>query len=619
MSESGAGWKSWLRGRRLELLLALILAALVVGLHIGITSSHPLDRVIWSDFQGSYLDPLGGEADAHLDRLLALDALRGEGGPIARVLGALETGDRAYPPLNPFTAAMWNLLVGPGIVATLLLNLGWLALLLGAVHATTRLVGGARAGWIATLLALACPVLLGPTRQLHHDVPMVALLALFGLLLLQVVRTSVPGWAVGAALAGGLALVSKWEASAGLLSASAGAALLALMRPRKLRTLALVAGALAGCMLLAWLYQLLVPSHSLTTRPELAFLMDPLELGRSLRLLDPGPSPLDGPPPRPEYSGLGAFVYRCLFYVESVPAASVGVLATVVLLVGLGMSLHREVRRFLPFGLGWGLAAFGTIAVTVDGFCDDRFVHYFLLPWLVLAGAGLARLPWRRTVLALVALVCGLQVWDASLTPSPLPGAPFMWMERPSVYYPDYREIALRPGAPFGHTSWHRMQDRVPAPREAVQGALEDLAAMKPRAVVLAPSCQLICGSSNLWLVENQLGGDILAAPLGLDAGLPHRVGTASARCSEAQRDDRLEVFMGPGTVFVMDGDQLGTPPDPQRVDWQQEACGYQAALGAGTMPRVLGQRAVPGGSLYYVGWLAPDARTPAPADSDVP
>ena len=599
--------RSWLRGWRLELLLVLGLAALVVALHLQVTAAHPLDRVIWSDQQGSYLDPLGGEADAHLDRLLSLEALQhGPGGPLARVGQALEAGDRAYPPLNPFAAAMWNLVVGPGVVATLAVNLLWLGLLLGAIHGMARTLGGPRAGWLATLLALACPVLLGPTRQLHHDVPMVALLACFGLLLLRGVISARAGWAAGAALIGALAMLSKWEASAGLAAASTGALLLAATGPRRLRTLPLVLGSLVGAVLLVWLYLALVDSHSLGTRPELAFLVDPSELASSLRLMEPGPGVLEGPPPRPEYSGLGALAYRCLFYVEAVPAAAVGLLLTPVLLLGLAAALRRDLRRFLPFGLGWGFSAFLLIAVTVDAFCDDRFVHYFLLPWLVLAGAGLARLPWPRAVLVAVALICALQVWDASLSPSPLPERTLVWMERPSVYYPDYRAIAARPGAPFGHTSWLRVQDRVAAPRAAVRGALEDLAALEPSAVVLSPGCTLLCRSSNLWAMEDRLGGGILGVPLGLDAGLAHRVGTPTARCEDGRRSGILDQVIVPGAVFVMDDGQLGSPPDLWNLDWQQETCGHLTSLGRGVEPRILGQRSVEGGVLYYLGWRAP-------------
>ncbi len=601
----------WLHEHRWELLAGLGLSLLVATLHLWVTTQHPLDRVIWSDLRGSYLDPLGGEADPHLDRLLSLEALRTTpGGPIARLGAALEAGDRAYPPMSPVSAALWNLLVGQGVVATLLLNLAWLGLLLAALHGMARAVGGARAGWLATLLALACPVILGPSRHLHHDLPMLALLACTGWLLLRCVTSAKPGWALGAALTGGLALLCKWEASAGLLAIGAGGLLLALLSPGRRRTLPALAGSLVGGLLLAWLYQALVPSHSLTTRPELAFLVDPTELGRSLRLLEPGPSPLDGPPPRPEYSGLGSLVYRCLFYVEAVPAAAVGVLATIPLLLGLACAAHRSTRRFLAFGLGWGLAAFVIIAVTVDAFCDDRFVHYFLLPWLVLAGAGLARLPWPRLVLGAVGLICAVQAWDMSFAASPLPATPFMWMERPSVYYPDYRAIALRPGAPFGHTSWIRPEDRVPAPRDAVRGALEDLAALEPTAVVLSPGCTRLCTASNLWVMEELLGGGITGVPMGLDAGLPHRIGTPQARCGDAQRSGVLERVMVPGAVFVMDEAQLGTPPSLAGVDWEQETCGLRQALGQGAQPRILGQRAVSGGTtLYWVGWRAAEAQ----------
>jgi hypothetical protein len=606
------GWRGWLRTHRWELLAALGLALALATLHLWVTSQHPLDRVIWSDQQGAYLDPQGGEADAHLDRLLSLEALRGTpGGPVARLGAALEAGDRAYPPLSPVTAALWNLVVGPGIVATLLINIAWLGLLLGALHGMARAAGGARAGWLATLLALACPVILGPSRHLHHDLPMLALLACNGWFLLRTVLSARPGWAVGAALAGGLALLCKWEASAGLLAVSAGAGLLALLSPGRKRTLPALAGALVGCVALAWLYQALVPSHSLTTRPELAFLMDPGELSRSLKLLEPGPSPLDGPPPRPEYSGPEALVYRALFYVEAVPAAAVGVLATIPLLLGLACAAHRSTRRFLAFGLGWGMAAFGIIVVTVDAFCDDRFVHYFLLPWLVLAGAGLARLPKPRLVLGAVGVICLLQAWDMSLSTSPLPATPFMWMERPSVYYPDYRAIALQPGAPFGHTSWLRPEQRVPAPQAAVRGALQDLAALEPTAVVLSPSCERLCTASNLWVMEDRLAGGILGVPMGLDAGLPHHIGALEGRCDDARRSGVLERVMVPGVVFVMDEAQLGTPASLAGVDWDRETCGEHAALGAGAQPHILGQRAVPGGSLYWVAWREPQATAP--------
>lgn len=600
------GWRPWLREHRWELLAALVLGIVVGALHLWVTAQHPLDRVIWSDQQGAYLDPLGGEADAHLDRLLSLEALRDTpGGPIARLAAALEAGDRAYPPLSPVTAALWNLVVGPGLVATLFLNLAWLGLLVAALHGMARTVGGARAGWLATLLALACPVILGPSRHLHHDLPMLALLAGTGWLLLRMVFTARPAWALGAVLTGGLALLCKWEASAALLALGVGVGLLALVSPGRRRTLPALAGAMVGCILLAWLYQALVPSHSLTTRPELAFLMDPSDLGRSLKLLEPGPSPLDGPPPRPEYSGLGALLYRCLFYAEAVPAAAVGVLATIPMLLGLAGAAHRSTRRFLAFGLGWGLAAFALIATTVDAFCDDRFVHYFLLPWLVLAGAGLSRLPRPRWVLGVVGAVCLLQAWDLSFAPSPLPATPFMWMERPSVYYPDYRAIALQPGAPFGHTSWLRPEQRVAAPRDEVRGALEDLAALAPAAVVLSPGCSRLCTASNLWAMEDQLGGGVLGVPMGLDVGLPHRIGTPQARCGDAYRNGTLERVMVPGAVFVMDEAQLGTPPRLEDVDWEQETCGERRALGRGARPRFMGQREVTGGTLYWVGWHA--------------
>ncbi|WP_375394172.1 ArnT family glycosyltransferase [uncultured Sphingomonas sp.] len=172
-----------------------------------------------------------------------------------------------FPLVIGLAAAMR--VIGEGAAALTLVALSWYAAFLIAVHALAARIGGARAGWIATILLATMPVVVANATTASCDLTEATFL-LVGILLIgdcAATRDATTRRAVGAGLAFGTAILCRETTALALLGF---VPLFMLGRPVPRR--AMIAMGLASAILLAGeaLFQWLATGHALN-RWDVAF------------------------------------------------------------------------------------------------------------------------------------------------------------------------------------------------------------------------------------------------------------------------------------------------------------------------------------------------------------
>jgi hypothetical protein len=558
---------------RLRHKLWLVFLGLMAALHGWVIHHHPLNKLVFREGRRVFFDEGGTEADTHVDRLHAYRALVDcEGGLLTCLGEGMAAADRHHPALPGVSSALWNLVVGPEVVPTLWLNFGWLLVLCASLYCLARDIGGPRAGELTVLLAVACPVIIGPSHLLHADLPMQAMLGLFAWGVHRYARGL--GWGVLpiAFVAAIGAILAKWEVSIAVLGGLAGASVLSLAMPGGWRRVPVLVMLFYGVETVLEAYTRLAPS-SFSERSELHWLLmrNPMDLLAYVRQMGGASSGTGG--------GGSLAGSKAAFYLQAMPWMAVGLLVTVLLMVGLVALLRTGQRggRLLLFAAPWVGFSLAVLCVVV-GFVDARFVYLFLTPLLVCGGVGLASLPWPRVVLGCVALVTVLQVWDMSLGPSPLsarvlarvPSAPALTGEQSMP-------LRLRPELPIGHGTWIRPEHRTPTDTSAVRAAL----ALVPEGaaqLMLSNQCRGVCADVTVWEMELLLEGRTLQVEVP-GARRWSKSGPYPRRCSSG-RSGVLKEQLRPGTVLVVEG--VG------EVDWSVETCGTHNT--APRPPRILGE-----------------------------
>ncbi|HEU4657909.1 MAG TPA: glycosyltransferase family 39 protein [Capillimicrobium sp.] len=145
-----------------------------------------------------------------------------------------------YPPLVYLLGAFVSLVLGDGVARFVIVEqLVFLPLLALGTYRIGRLAYGARAGAFAAIFALGCPMIIAQSHVFMLDLPLVAMTAVAGWLVLASGRFEHRGYAFAAGIAFGLGMLTKNLFVLGL----AGLVLVALARGgwRNLRGVALFA------------------------------------------------------------------------------------------------------------------------------------------------------------------------------------------------------------------------------------------------------------------------------------------------------------------------------------------------------------------------------------------
>ncbi len=462
--------------------------ALVAVEHLRVTAACPVPR-----YGG------GAEYIEHLHRIEAWATwTRGDGlGEVLRRLDALE-----YPPLLYLTQLPADVLLGPNVLTSLRLQLGWVALLVAATVVAARALGLGRAtaAWAGTLMLLA-PAAWGSARLFYYDLPMAAWLAAAFAGWVAPRR----GWGLPVAVAAlAAAVLTRWEAVLYVVPL-AGAAVACAASGRRRAAAAWIAGSAAAAALPVVVYTRFYERSAGQRWGQLRTVNDG-EAGDVVAAIGGrAADALSYPIGLVEHSwGLvltAAFVVALLPLREREPkrvtrersrdaegGASEGWAP------GRRPQRERERKRERVFGLaaGWALASAIALLVAVSPIAEVRFVHP-VLPVVALAtAAGLARRRLARVpVLPVVAALAAAQLvlFDATAAAPPLGAVP---------------------SPPTGQVGWARPADGRCTDAAAVRDLLDDVAATGARRFALDPANQSLGAGRYVWDYEaTARGGEL--------------------------------------------------------------------------------------------------------------
>ena len=210
---------------------------------------HGCVNYVWIDRDRTLRgQDMGTQIAAHsLARRLVVDH-----GPSGVAMAARGKGPGVWPTASSLPWVAMSLTMGQSLPSLRMYNLLWLALLLGAVFYTGRLMGSRSGGMLAAALLSLYPAVYGASRMFGADLPATAVIALILALLLRSRRFHRPGASIlfGVALGWGVLMRPHslfWTVPPTLLLVAAGVSRPAGLSPW--RVLAHASGA-AACSLL---------------------------------------------------------------------------------------------------------------------------------------------------------------------------------------------------------------------------------------------------------------------------------------------------------------------------------------------------------------------------------